>query len=93
MPKDGNLDGRFAPTTNRQYARGDEFPQGEAILVHTKRHTIISFWDRTGDCRNSSNSSFVVVGHFTFKEIIQEAKKQFPRLFYRFNFEIKLIDC
>lgn len=92
LPKDHNMDGRFPPTFNRQYGERPELPQGRAVLVHTARYTIVSFWDRSGDKRPGSNSSFVTEGHCLFDEIIAEAKLQYPRLFKRFGFEIKLID-
>ncbi len=91
LPK--GLDGWLAPTENKQYGTRPEMPQGMALLVQLRRHTVVAFWDRTGDARPNSNSSFVAEGHHTFDEMIEDAMLQFPRLFARFDFCVQPVDA
>lgn len=66
--------------------------QANYALISTQSETwsIVSFWDRSGDKRLSSNSAFIVKGHFNFSEVIEIAKQRFPRIWERFPFEVKL---
>ena len=54
--------------------------------------TIVSFWDRSSDKRFGSNSSFIEFGHYQFNEMIALARIAFPKLFARFDFEIRRLD-
>jgi hypothetical protein len=63
--------------------------EGAAKLTHTDNLTILGFWDRSGDPRGGCNSNFIAVGTHSFSTMIEEAKKAFPTIFERINFEIK----
>jgi len=69
--------------------------QGKCVLVIKsdmfREWTLIQFWDRTGDSRGNSNSSFIAPGELTFEEVVARAKETFPELFKRFTFELTLI--
>ncbi len=79
------LDGVFAPMKDRY----NEMPQGVASLVRMNAQsspgwTVISFWDRSGDKRAASNTSFVVVGNnWTFDQVVDHTRKQFPNIWKR----------
>lgn len=55
--------------------------------------TILSFWDRSGDSRSASNSSFLFhtgTGMYGLADLLGVAKEQFPSVFSRFGFDLKL---
>lgn len=49
--------------------------------------SIISFWDRTGDSRHQSNSSFLVEGNVPQEQLWKAAREAFPKIFDRFDFD------
>jgi hypothetical protein len=65
---------------------------GEGTWSFVRGYSIVSFWDRSGDDRGNSLSCFLVKGHHSFEEVLEIAKEAFPKLFSRFNFEIKDAD-
>ena len=67
--------------------------QGLAVLTHIRNWTIISFWDRTGDARGRSNSSFLTPEHVSFDELLQAAQEQYPARFVLHKFTITSIDA
>jgi hypothetical protein len=79
------LDAALAPRPSGRYS---EAPQGHAALHHRDGWTAISFWDRSGDSRGNSNSTFIFNAELTFDEALAEAHERFPALFERFPFEI-----
>lgn len=89
----GGIDAMLAPRTEPRQpgdrrVRGEELTQGVAALHHRDGWTALSFWDRTGDSRPNSNSTFVVEGILAFDEVVAVAREHFPQLFARFTFEI-----
>jgi hypothetical protein len=62
--------------------------QGHAYRSEVNGHTIITFWDRTGDSRPGSKSVFVVEGNLSMREVIERARLAFPAVFRRFTFSI-----
>jgi hypothetical protein len=62
--------------------------EGEAALHKKDGFTAISFWDRSGDSRHQSNSSFIAQGDFTFGQMLELAKQHFPQIMARFKFQI-----
>jgi hypothetical protein len=75
-PRDG--EGRDAP----------EMPQGVAAVHHKDGWTAVSFWDRTGDRRGNSSTTFLMDIDVSFDTVIGIAKTEFPELFERFGFEV-----
>lgn len=45
--------------------------------------TVLSMWDRSGDSRGNSNSSFLTVGVFTAEEMWALAERDFPTIVKR----------
>lgn len=88
----GKIDGGFAP---KEFADRDkkEAPQGQALWVQCEGWTLISFWDRSGDSRGGSSSTFISKEHLTFDQMVAVAKEEFPQLWKRFNFEVKLYEA
>lgn len=84
----GMLDGKLAPREWDSH-RAPEMPQGVAALHHKDGWTALSFWDRTGDSRPASNSTFLIEGTLDFDEALAEARERFSLLFERFDFEIR----
>lgn len=66
--------------------------EGEATLSFHHGYSVVSFWDRSGDSRGNSNSSFLAKGTHSFEEVLEMAREAFPALFDRFDFEIKRIN-
>lgn len=67
--------------------------EGSAELIRFIGGTILSFWDRSVDERQGSNSAFIVQDHESFAEQTFEAMKTlfsatFPEVYNRFKFEI-----
>lgn len=62
--------------------------EGKAVLVHLSGWTILTFWDRSGDQRMNSNSSFVAAGTLTFGEIVERSKAAFREVWRRFTFPV-----
>ncbi len=83
----GHVDGKLAP---REYEgrSAPECPQGVAALHHKDGWTALAFWDRTGDSRGNSNSTFLFDATLTFEEALAAARENFPALFERFTFDI-----
>lgn len=83
VPWGWEVDGGLAPRIGRA-----EAPQGRAALHHKGGWTALSFWDRSGDSRGNSSSTFLLEGTLTFAEALAEARERFPVLFKRFPFEV-----
>ena len=77
-----SLDSTLCPTDPKQ-------PEGLAWLHHKDGWTAISFWDRSGDSRRNSNSAFLTEGTYTFTEMLDISKIQFPDIWARFTFEVR----
>lgn len=87
----GALDGAFAPRRGSgRYS--EEYPQGVAAHTSKDGWTLIAFWDRTGDSRGNSSSTFLAKGDFTFEQMVAMAKFEFPDLWKRFRFEVKKLE-
>lgn len=88
------LDGQFQPRESKQYSnhRGDEKPQGQARLTQVSGWTVLAFWDRSGDSRGASNSSFVFDQILDGETALMWARKTFPQLFERFPFEVTIVE-
>jgi hypothetical protein len=84
VPWGFKVDGGLAPTIGYR----QEAPQGHAALHHKAGWTALSFWDRSGDSRGNSSSTFLFEDTLTFDEALAEARERFPALFKRFPFEI-----
>jgi len=52
--------------------------QGKQHLSIVNGWTIVSMWDRSGDSRGRSNSSFLAEGVMTREELMQIARHAFP---------------
>lgn len=78
------IDGLFAPLT------GGKQVQGVAQLVYENGWTVLAFWDRSFDIRPDSNSAFLAKGEHTFEQMVKMAKKEFPTVWKRFKFEVRL---
>lgn len=84
----GELDGQLAPVLNpwcKDHYRRQECPQGVTSVTYKKGWTALSFWDRTGDSRGASNSTFLINRPVDFKEGIELAQASWPQLFKRFQ--------
>jgi len=77
------IDGKLCPQVKDKYE-----PQGIALLHHKDGWTAIGFWDRSGDTRYGSNSNFLVLGEYTFDEMLALAKAQYPGVFKRMKFSV-----
>lgn len=74
------IDGTLAPDTT--------IKAGIAKLHHKDNWTALAFWDYSIDHRPNSNSVFLAKGEFTFDEMMQIAKDDFPQIMERFDFPI-----
>ena len=71
-----NLDGDFCI-----YSPGQ--PQGVALVHHLNDVTVMAMWDRTGDSRPGSSSTFVVEGTHDFEAMCKHASEAFPGIWKR----------
>lgn len=55
-----------------------------ALLHHQKGWTAVSFWDRTGDTRYGSNSTFLAEGDFSFEDMLAMARTRFRPVMERY---------
>lgn len=62
--------------------------EGLAAVAHIGGWSILSFWDRSVDSRPGSNSSFLMPGTWDYETMSAEAKRRFPDIWNRFNFEV-----
>lgn len=84
-----HVDGKLAPTIGpRQKYFQNEAVQGVASLTHKGGWTALSFWDRTGDSRGNSSSTFLFDETLTFDDALARARVEFPSIFARFPFEV-----
>lgn len=73
--REGILDGGLLPT--------NEQIQGKTFLSIINGWTIVSMWDRSGDHRGASNSSFLAEGIMTREELMALARQVFPDIVER----------
>lgn len=61
--------------------------QVEGIRHHLtdKGWTLLSLWDRSGDSRPGSHSTFAILGTLTADEAEAEARRQFPAIWARID--------
>lgn len=64
--------------------------EGKGSITHINDWTIVSFWDRSVDSRQGSNSAFIVNTKMDLEEFIRKAKEVFPSLWKRFDFELNI---
>ena len=79
-----HIDAKLAPMLRYR----EEAPQGHAALHHKDGWTALAFWDRSGDSRGNSNSTFLLEGTLTFDQARVVARDVFPALFERFPFDV-----
>ena len=80
LPQD-QLDGTLCPDDTRK--------EGIVKIHYNKGWTATVFWDYSIDHRSGSNSVFLVEGLLDIIEIIGKFKEVFPKIYNRFNFELK----
>lgn len=66
--------------------------EGEAALHHINEWTILSFWDNSIDDRPGSHSTFIVFGTYDYTIMCTIAERQFPSVWKRFKFSLKLVE-
>lgn len=59
--------------------------QGRLHLATINGFTILGMWDRTGDSRPNSNSSFIAQGIHTMEQMVEISKSNFPNLWNRIH--------
>lgn len=64
--------------------------QGPAVLHYKDGWTALSFWDRSGDSRPGSHSTFILRGTHEFDVALEIAKMHFPEVFERIKFSVVL---
>lgn len=53
---------------------------GRAAFVHVNGHSIVTWWDRSGDSRSASNSAFILPGDHTPHEVMEQSTLHFPEV-------------
>jgi hypothetical protein len=88
------IDGGFCPgaVEGKAYERTRQEREGEAHLHHVDGWTVLAFWDHSVDTRPGSNSNFVAKGTHDYATMCAIAEAQFPMVWKRFKFELKLIE-
>ena len=94
-----SLDQRFCRNPGGQYV-GDE-PEGLVYLhivepkdvpFDAQKWTVIAFNDRSGESRPGSNSAFIANGVYSFRDMINIARVQYPTLWKRMTDKFELQD-
>jgi hypothetical protein len=85
-----DIDGNLQPgSTPRGNWRSPEVqPEGVALIHHKDGWTALSFWDRSGDGRSNSNTTFIAHGDHDFDAMVAIVKEHFPAIWQRFTFEV-----
>jgi hypothetical protein len=88
------IDGGLCPGSieGKPYDRTRPEREGEAHIHHIDGWTVLAFWDRSVDSRGGCNSNFVARGTHDYATMRAIAEAQFPTVWKRFRFELKLID-
>jgi hypothetical protein len=60
-------------------------PQGEALIHHLDGFTVMAMWDRTGDSRPGSSSTFVMEGTHAYPAMCRLASEAFPAVWKRLS--------
>jgi len=81
-------DGGFCPMGEKKRMWEVNQVEGHARVTHFNGYTILSFWDRSVDKRNNSNSTFIEEGTHNFNRMVEMAKLDFPSVWERFTFEV-----
>ena len=82
--RSGELDGGvFLPGGPKGDLDGNRQPQSLCKLTHDRGWTLLACWDRTGDSRYNSNSTFLAEGDHDFMEMVAMAKVHFPEVVER----------
>lgn len=61
---------------------------GNAVVFRGRGWTLLSFWDRSGDSRPASNSTFILQGNLSFEEAVEASKAAFPQRWSLITFAI-----
>jgi hypothetical protein len=64
--------------------------EGRAQLHHRDGWTALAFWDRSVDARFGANSVFIAKGQHDFEGMIALARKYFPDVWGRWQFQVQL---
>lgn len=59
--------------------------EGEAHLHHINGWTLLAFWNRSVDHRNSSHSNFFTQGEWDFNQMCQIARKSYPSIWQKLD--------
>ena len=87
----GRIDGGFcraAPPGERWDGKKAYEAEGLALLHHVEGWTILAFWDRSGDQRWGSHSTYLAKGEHDFAEMVRLAREAFPAVWARYGFEV-----
>lgn len=80
--------GRPAPARGGMESHLVAQVEGEGLWHFKDGWSAIAFWDRSVDSRGNSNSVFIVRGSWSFKEVVEIAKRAFPDVWARFDFKV-----
>jgi hypothetical protein len=89
-----HIDGGFCPGAvwGDSWKRTRPEVEGEAALHHVDGWTVLALWDRSVDERGACNSNFVARGTHEYVIMRAIAEAQFPDVWKRFKFEIRLVE-
>jgi hypothetical protein len=68
-----------------------ESVDGKISEHHKDGWTAIAFWDRSGDSRPNSNTAFFVCCTMTTDELLVWSRKQWPEVFNRKGFPLRVV--
>jgi hypothetical protein len=88
----GFCPGAPAPSDRLQRWRRSKWRIGEAALHRVDGWTILSFWDNSIEKRPGGCSTFVAIGTHDYETMRAIAAAQFPSVWTRFKFELKLVE-
>jgi len=65
--------------------------EGHCLVHFSEGWTALSTWDRSADKRSGCNANFFVRVRLSFAQMVERARAEWPDLFKRFGFELRLV--
>lgn len=75
-----NLDGGLLPPKDQR--------EGQIVYERKDGWAVVSFWDRSADRRENSNSAFLAQAELNAVELLRAAREQWPEIFSRRMFPV-----
>lgn len=86
-----DIDSRLCPNGKNRDRRIADEVEGHAAIHHKNGWTGLAWWDRSVDKRGACNAGLYARATLNAQQILAIGRAQFPSVFGRFAYEIKVI--